>query len=186
MNICNICEGIDPELSNVENAWLCLHGDSGAEARFNSRVDKTLWGCWLWRGRLDRDGYGIFYLRGKSRKAHRVAYATAHAMYMPPDMVIDHVCRVRSCVNPAHMDLVTSRENNIRGSGVTSKNRKALRCKNGHLFTEETTYYSTAGRTCKPCAIARACAKVPCPECGKSLAKGGMRAHIRTQHEEKA
>lgn len=57
---------------------------SGADLkRFESKIDKTLWGCWLWTGPPDKDGYGRFWLAGKTRKAHRVAYETGACQKVP-------------------------------------------------------------------------------------------------------
>jgi hypothetical protein len=153
------------------------------EKRFWSKVDKTPWGCWLWLGRLDEDQYGIFHLRGKSRKAHRVAFATINEISESFD-VLDHLCRVRYCVNPSHLEVVTARENFDRGNSLLSRYGKARFCKNGHEFTPENTYRNERGRTCRACAIQRACQKYPCPVCGKKLARGGLRQHIRKQHNQ--
>ena len=82
--------------------------------RFWGRVDKHgANGCWLWTAGKDTDGYGKFRYRGSDIRSHRWAY---HQLVGPiPDgKEIDHLCRVRACVNPAHMEPVTNKENHAR------------------------------------------------------------------------
>lgn len=77
-------------------------------------------GCWIWQLSLDRDGYG--YFRRHSRQwvsAHRWYFEEAHGS-IPPGLQVDHLCRVRNCVNPAHMELVTAAENTRRRDLVRS------------------------------------------------------------------
>lgn len=99
--------------------------------RVRSQVttDGTPNSCWLWGGALDRDGYGRFRFTEASgvRRiigAHRAAWL-AFRGDLPAGLVIDHLCRVRNCVNPAHLDPVTTGENTRRSSlvGVASKKR---------------------------------------------------------------
>lgn len=74
-------------------------------------------GCHLWTGALDSKGYGMFWVGSASQprqKAHRVAFLAAGGV-IPAGMQIDHKCRVRCCVNPAHLEAVTCRENIVRG-----------------------------------------------------------------------
>ena len=86
-----------------------------AERRFWSKVDKTS-DCWLWTAST-RYGYGQFRIGGKDSQnlgAHVIAY-TWLVGPIPTGKVIDHLCRVRNCVNPAHMEIVTPEENSTRG-----------------------------------------------------------------------
>jgi hypothetical protein len=97
------------------------HGDAGivlnvrglaAEDRFWSHVTKGD-GCWLWEGQTIT-GYGRFKLPdGTHIMAHRFAYETTGAA-IPDGLTIDHLCNVRACVNPSHLEPVTQGENNRR------------------------------------------------------------------------
>lgn len=77
-------------------------------------------GCWLWQRRIDPDGYGQLQckINGRSMKtyAHRVAWM-AYRSEIPVGLQIDHLCRVRACCNPWHLEPVTNRVNSIRGAG---------------------------------------------------------------------
>ncbi len=123
--------------------------------RFWARVKKTET-CWIWTGCLNRDGYG--HLSPSAWEghcgAHRFSYEI-HKGKIPDGLQIDHLCRVKNCVNPEHLEAVTQRENVIRGLSATV--HKSFwdginHCKRGHEFTEENTYITTSGRRmCRPC-----------------------------------
>lgn len=73
--------------------------------------------CWLWTGSRDGKGYGQINEGGnggRPRRAHRVIYEAVMGA-IPPGLHIDHLCRNRVCVNPAHLEPVTGRENQVRG-----------------------------------------------------------------------
>ena len=69
-------------------------------------------GCWLYLGPLQPDGYGGITFNGKTCRAHRVSY-TIFKGEIPPGLELDHLCRVRCCVNPDHLEPV-SRLVNVR------------------------------------------------------------------------
>ncbi len=83
--------------------------------RFFSFVRKTR-GCWHWTGYKNAAGYGQFKQKGKMKPAHRVSYEILRKK-IPRGLVIDHLCRNTSCVNPDHLEPVTNRENTARGRG---------------------------------------------------------------------
>jgi hypothetical protein len=118
--------------------------------RFWEKVEKTDT-CWLWTGGTS-SGYGRILRSGQRSMvyAHRWSYEF-HVGPIPDGLVIDHLCRVRHCVNPDHLEPVTWRENIDRG--LTSATKDA--CINGHEFTPENTHHTPASarkRTCRTCA----------------------------------
>jgi hypothetical protein len=86
------------------------------EERFWIKVDRSRGPdtCWLWlAGISGNTGYGNIWWLGRTQSAHRVAYTLVKGS-IPPELTIDHLCRVRHCVNPDHMEIVTQAENNRR------------------------------------------------------------------------
>ena len=111
--------------------------------------------CWMWGGHIDRYGYGKKTLRRRVVQAHRLTWMMMRGE-IPTHLQIDHLCRVRSCVNPAHMELVTSRENTLRGLTLPATNARKSECLRGHQFTAENIYWSKTGkRNCKACVAIR-------------------------------
>ena len=106
-------------------------GADGRQHVFDRRVEPGESGCLLWTGGLDRYGYGKISVGGNYKKAHRVAWERVNGP-IPPDLTIDHLCRVRRCVNPAHMELVTMTENTMRGQSFSAVRARQTHCKNGH------------------------------------------------------
>lgn len=104
--------------------------------RFESFTKKS-GNCIVWKNYLDKDGYGFFYFKKKLRKAHRVSYYLSFGD-IPKGMVIDHLCKNRSCVNPSHLRCVTKRQNVLENSNsVAAINSKKTHCKYGHLFDKK-------------------------------------------------
>lgn len=122
------------------------------EERFWPKVSKgSPEECWRWNGAENGSGYGRFHLGGRSVAAHRVAY---ELMVGPisEGLVIDHLCRNPSCVNPAHLEPVTGRENTLRGMSPYAIKARWTHCKWGHEFTTENTYIAPNGtRRCRAC-----------------------------------
>lgn len=121
---------------------------------FWERVDKT-GGCWLWTGPASREGYGSVTIQGKHWRVHRLSYQLAGGVLID-GMEIDHLCFVPRCVNPAHLEQVTGRENNLRSSSPSAVNARRTHCKKGHEFTPENTRWrrDRYGRECKTCELA--------------------------------
>lgn len=116
-------------------------------------------GCWLWMGLLfEGSGYartGVGARTGATQLVHRRVYELLRGP-IPGALPLDHKCRVRCCVNPAHLEPVTPKENLLRGEGACAKNARKSACKNGHVFTPENTYARSDGaRGCRACNAAR-------------------------------
>lgn len=108
-------------------------------------------GCVVWVGALGTHGYGNFYVGGRYLRAHRFAYEY-FVGEIPDGLTLDHLCRNRACVSPMHLEAVTLKVNNERGSKATQTH-----CVNGHQFTTENTIIRSNGtRRCKACQYARA------------------------------
>ena len=118
--------------------------------RSNVRVDGN--GCWIWQRCILKSGYGCIRVSGKTRTAHSVAYETFKGP-VPAGLEIDHLCRVRACCNPDHLEAVTHQLNVIRGAGPAAK-AAITHCPYGHEYTPDNTY-RVPGRACKTCALAR-------------------------------
>ena len=122
--------------------------------RLFSHIKKTDT-CWVWESGKDKDGYGFTSIKSRYKLAHRVVYELLVGE-IPQGLQLDHLCRNRSCVNPNHLEPVTSRENTMRGNGPSSLNAKKNLCKSGHEFTEKNTYIARrpndkVERQCREC-----------------------------------
>jgi len=118
--------------------------------RFMQKVfPEPMSGCWLWVGVLTYHGYGQCKHDGRSQTAHRVAWELFKGP-IPKGLEIDHLCRVRCCVNPDHLEPVTHAENIRRGSGG-SHMRNRTHCPHGHPYNEENTLRYNGQRICRTC-----------------------------------
>ena len=121
--------------------------------RFNQQfVPEPNSGCWLWTGSVNQSGYGQIEVGKKNCRAHRFAWLT-HRGEIPPGMVLDHICRTRSCVNPDHLRPVSVRENVLHNSlGVTAKHALSETCSRGHRLVETNCVRSRLPhRICRIC-----------------------------------
>jgi hypothetical protein len=109
-------------------------------------------GCWLWHGKLDRDGYPRLVQRMPMlRWLYGQAYAPIPKGYEP-----DHLCRVRNCINLDHAEVVTHGVNTLRGNAPPAINKRKTHCCYGHPFDERNTYRRGNCRTCRTCVRLRA------------------------------
>lgn len=124
------------------------------DADFNRLIDKIEVnddGCWLFTSAVNPNGYGYFSIKGRYYLAHRVVYEWRVGP-IPQGKQIDHLCRVRRCVNPDHLEPVTCKENTHRGDGPAGRNARKTHCKRGHPFNEANTHLRLAGgRSCRAC-----------------------------------
>lgn len=110
-------------------------------------------GCIEWTGCVSSNGYGTLRIQGTQYGAHRVAYMLSVGQ-IPPGMHVDHLCRHRLCVNPVHLEVITSRLNTMRSPiAPAAVNSRKTHCDNGHEYTPENTYVrpGTAHRRCRIC-----------------------------------
>lgn len=116
------------------------------EERFWAKVNKTD-SCWLWTASTNAKGYGLFVFYGRMTKAHRLAYELLVGP-IPDGLHIDHLCRVKPCVNPAHLEPVTNYENHHRWMTQVKTH-----CINGHEYTPENTILKNdrGWRRCRIC-----------------------------------
>lgn len=125
------------------------------EKRFWPKVDQS-GACWLWTASLDGKGYGQIWNGHKGEgstmlRAHRVAYELVVGP-IPEGLELDHLCRVTACVNPAHLEPVTHRENQRRAGFVVAAYQSAkTHCRSGHPYDAENTYQTRGRRECKIC-----------------------------------
>ena len=128
-----------------------LRATPSLRERFWAKVDKTAT-CWLWVAGKDSKGYGTFWIGDATRGAHRVSYELTHGT-IPAGLELDHLCRVRNCVNPDHLEPVTHIVNTRRSPFVISTvNSTKTHCLRGHLFDEANTYITPRGtRNCREC-----------------------------------
>lgn len=157
--------------SNEDRFWAKVNKQGGVPPK-PYRWEESMGECWLWLDKISEftDGYGVmlinesawgvgyFYATGepgpqsvaKARKAHRVSWRIKHGRW--PTLYLDHLCRVRECVNPEHLEEVTHAEN-VRRSPLVNKTH----CPRGHEYTPENSYFipSTGGKMCRTCERAR-------------------------------
>jgi hypothetical protein len=122
-------------------------------------------GCWLWIGARDVKGYGAFTAEGVHRGAHRVVYEVFTGERIPDGLTLDHLCRTPCCVNPAHLQIVTMRENTLRGTGLPAQYAKRTSCPQGHPYDDSNTRRWGGHRLCR--------------ECGRSW----MRSYSKRRHQ---
>lgn len=101
--------------------------------------------CWPWLGGKV-DGYGRFNFANGTFIAHRVAYIATIGRDLPSDVEVDHLCRRRDCVNPAHLEAVSVRENQRRGAHGLKTH-----CPSGHPYSGRNLKLNRGWRVCREC-----------------------------------
>ena len=114
-------------------------------------------GCWIWLGSCAQSGYAHVKIDHKTRYIHRIIYEHFKGP-ISPGLTIDHLCRVRCCINPDHLEQVTRGQNVLRGESTSAKNRRKTHCIHGHeLCGANLVHVKSRPRTrvCRICTQAR-------------------------------
>jgi hypothetical protein len=112
-------------------------------------------GCWLFTGSLSPTGYGRITLPGGVKGyAHRVVYERVRGA-IASDRELDHLCRVRCCVNPDHLESVTHQVNLLRGAGPSAIHAKKTHCPKGHAYSGHNLTHWGGQRCCRACVNGR-------------------------------
>jgi hypothetical protein len=110
--------------------------------------------CWLWTGATSRTTngnlYGSMRVNGRQTRAPRLSYELFKEP-IPTGLHIDHLCRVSLCVNPAHLEAVTQRENTLRGTSFAAVLSRETHCRNGHEYSPDNTRIVRKARQCIAC-----------------------------------
>lgn len=129
--------------------------DPRLPARFWAKVRLDESGCWAWIASVNSNGYAQISWQGSPKGAHRVAYEALVGV-VPSGLQLDHLCRIRSCVNPAHLEPVTGVENWRRGMSASALNARKTHCHIGHpLSGANLIVYRNGDRSCRACALER-------------------------------
>ena len=129
--------------------------------RFEEKfIPVTESGCWIWVGASEQSGYGSIgiYKSGISEMVSEYAHRVSYELYrgsIPEGLHIDHLCRVRCCVNPDHLRVVTNRENTLCGESYAAQYRRRSTCSRGHFYTPENTRLKGTVRVCIACVKIR-------------------------------
>ena len=107
-------------------------------------------GCWEWVGTIAPNGYGQAWHNGRADYAHRMMYERANGP-IGAGNDIDHLCRNRGCVNPAHMESVPHQVNVVRGSGWAGRNAAKTHCPQGHALVGDNIRKDRPYRECAVC-----------------------------------
>jgi HNH endonuclease len=142
--------------------WRKVNKDGPDGLHFSTK--QSMGPCWLWTGKINAHGYGAFHIawvNGASRTklAHRFAFEDLFDP-IPPGLCLDHLCRVRHCVNPKHLEIVTPEENTSRAASIRPER---THCSVGHELTSDNVYVSErivngrpyVNRVCRTCTIQR-------------------------------
>lgn len=131
-----------------------VYGDPALPGRIWDRLETNADGCWLWTGGQNGKGYGQLLLAGRRWYVHRLVYDVLIAS-IPPELTIDHLCRVRHCANPSHLEAVPNRVNLLRGDTIVAHCAAKIACPQGHPYDADNTYRDRGQRSCRACVTAR-------------------------------
>ena len=107
--------------------------------------------CWKWAHHIQNKGYGVIAYQGGTRLAHVFSWELVNGP-VPEGLELDHLCRVRDCCNPSHLEPVTHRENMLRSLAPVFVAHRSGKCIRGHLMTPENSQVRKNGRRyCRAC-----------------------------------
>ncbi len=149
--------------------------------RFTMRVERLSNGCWLWTGYREKAGYGEFNFAGKRMRSHRISYRHFKGEIPNKTPILDHICENKPCVNPEHLEPVTTAENTRRwairkyqgkcvqghpkemgkhcGHCMSIKKARTWKrkfdgvCKRGHTFSADNIYWVGKNNLARLCRI---------------------------------
>lgn len=133
------------------------------EVLLSGSMPEPMSGCWIWVRYRQPRGYGLLSFRGRTTLAHRAAFQSFRGP-IPEGMELDHLCRVRCCVNPDHLEPVTRltnvrrgiRPQQMRDNNPGRNHGPYLVCRTkGHPLTKSNIYESKGRRVCKECHKSR-------------------------------
>jgi hypothetical protein len=147
MTPCWECGGSKPPGFGRRLCDECAQSSERLKRRLVAKVQADENGCWIWQAQRDPDGYGRIQVGTRNALAHRISCVGP----LTGDE-LDHMCRVRACVNPAHLRPLSKRENILIGVGPSAINARKTHCVRGHPFDEQNTYIRPCGsRVCRKC-----------------------------------
>lgn len=146
----------------IKNQRIPINPTVRSVQRFNAKIEVNSNGCWNWTAALSQYGYGRFWYEHENGEwfqvmAHRFAYSVWISPLLDSTTVIDHLCRNKKCVNPAHMEEVTIQINTQKGlAGHHTFQSGKTHCPQGHSYDVENTYVTKNGkRMCRACGRLR-------------------------------
>jgi hypothetical protein len=131
-------------------------GLASLPSRFIQKIAVDDDGCWVWTGaRQKRGGYGLVRIGSRvdgsthAALVHRVVFEMLRSK-VDDGLELDHLCRVRACCNPDHLEPVTHAEN-VRRGRVGDRERRRTHCPQGHPYSHENTILYRGSRSCRQC-----------------------------------
>lgn len=176
-------ERMTPRPEQAEASQLLLADMRMEACEYVGRKVELVGSCWVWLGKHRPNGYGRASFSGLQTYAHRFSYM-AFIGTIPEGLVIDHLCKVRGCVNPDHLEAVTQKLNLLRSENFSGYKMRQTHCGHGHLLEGSNIVLRKGRRNCLPCEDRRDKTRpmTPCEHCGELMTSKNRARHIR-RHE---